>query len=363
MEQLFDQVKKEKEIDIFAEVKKMEDNLKKDDEESKQFQTYEDPVESFHKRALANMMKRTLSRATWFYDEIKLLADGKSPKELSEYDAAKRIGIGTIVGKYHQKALALKGINLDDFKVLKDNFIQVWKSIKLNPHSDQEGSIFTLNNQKDVFLEKDFAAGMDMCKSQFDLVEAFPLVGLAIKIKRYNGSMINPWLTSVKFIAKHHKVVDTISIIKNQNNLRLKSGEDTIENINAVLPLFTKEDADMQPLLQSKLYHLMMTFNVMQNVDTLYDDAYLALLATTLNFMLNQPDSEWKSDILNKIVSTVHIVYGENESYQNYQKALIENPVMAIINDPEQKKYGSIDVSKAILHLYMLWHDEKINQN
>jgi len=48
--------------------------------------------------------------------------------------------------------------------------------------------------------------------------------------------MINPWNIMVDDIAIHHKVVDTISIIKNQNELKLKIGEDEYEKINAVYP-------------------------------------------------------------------------------------------------------------------------------
>jgi len=346
MELLFDQVKKEKGIDIIKESAGQGD---------------EPEGLSFHQRALRNLIKHTLSRAVWFYDDVKLLAEGKSPKELNEYDAAKRIGIGTIVGKYHQKALALKGITVDEFKVLRDEFAALARETTLTPHSSQEASVITLENQKEVFLQKDFVDGLNFCNSQFDLVESFPLIGLAIKIKRYNGSMLNPWLTQVKFIAKHHKVVDTISIVKSSNNLQLKVGEDTIENINAVLPLFTKSDDDMKGLLRSRLYHLMMTFNVMQNVDTLYEDAYLALLSNTLVYLLGEKESEWKKELLQVIENTVKLVYYDTPSFETYRENLIKDPINAINNDEEQKKYGSIDLSKAILHLFMLSSDKKLD--
>lgn len=346
MEMLFEQVKKEKGIDLLKDA---------------QNQDQEPEGLTFHQRALRNLIKHTLSRAVWFYDDVKLLAEGKSPKELNEYDAAKRIGIGTIVGKYHQKALALKGITVDDFKLLRDEFAGTYREVQLTPQSSQEGSVFTLQNQKEVLLQKDFLDGLSLCNSQFDLVETFPLIGLAIKIKRFNGSMLNPWLTQVRFIAKHHKAVDTVSIMKSNNNLQLKIGDDLIENINAVLPLYGKEDADMKLLLRSRLYHLMMTFNVMQNVDTLYEDAYLALLSNTLVFLLTEKDSEWKRSLLQGIENTVRIVYYENESFKKYREGLIVCPTKTISTDEEQKKYGSVDLSKAILHLFMLYADKEID--
>ena len=45
-----------------------------------------------------------------------------------------------------------------------------------------------------------------------------------------------------------------------------------------------------------------MTFNVIQNVDTCFSNAYVALQANTLQYLLLQPDSQWKTEILNKII-------------------------------------------------------------
>jgi hypothetical protein len=346
MEEMIELIKKQKNVDILK-VKDL------------------DPSEeglTFGQRAFRNYLKYNVQRGEWYYEEFKLLAEGKSPKDLNEFDAAKRIGIGTITGKYHQKALALKGITIDDFKKLRDEFEDIYKQTTLTPQSSQEGSIFTLQNQKEVFMQKDFVDGLRMCSSQFDLVGTFPLIGLAIKIKRYNGSMVNPWLTEVRFIAKHHKVVDTVSIIKNNNALALKTGENTVENINAVLPLFGKEDADLKPLITSKIYHLLMTFNVMQNVDTLYDDAYLALLSNTLLYLLEETDTQWKDDLLKLIDATVRMTYYDSKDFVKYREALLKDAPEAIENDEEQKKYGAIDLSKAVLHLFFLAKDKLIDE-
>lgn len=317
---------------------------------------------SFGQRAMNNYLKHTAVRAAWFYEDIKLLANGKSAKELNEFDAAKRIGIGTIVGKYHQKAFALKGITVDDFQVIRDDFKEIYANTKLNPKSNQEASVITLQNQKEIFLQEDFLKGLELCKSQFDLVEAFPVIGLAIKIKRFDGSRLNPWMTSVRFIAKHNKAIDSISILQAQNSLQLKVGEDKIETINAVLPLFDKEDADLQPLISSKLFHLLMTFNVVQNIDTLYEEAYLTLLANTLLYLFEQPESEWRDNLFAMIHSTCQITYSQEESFLQYRAGLLNDPPLAITKDHDQLKFGSIDLSKAILHLFMIRQEKKSNE-
>ena len=61
-----------------------------------------------------------------------------------------------------------------------------------------------MQNQKDVFNEIDLEEGLNLCPNQYDLVLTLPLVGHAIKVKRTDGSMINPYLVQVVDVARHH---------------------------------------------------------------------------------------------------------------------------------------------------------------
>jgi hypothetical protein len=123
-------------------------------------------------------------------------------------------------------------------------------------------SIITLQNQKEIFMEEDFLEGLQLCNTQFDLVEAFSIIGHAIKIKRYQGSLVNPWLIEVKLIAKHHKAIDSLTLLQNEYQMEFSTGvENKKEIVNCVLPLFDFKDKDLRPLLQHRLYHLLMTFN------------------------------------------------------------------------------------------------------
>ena len=61
-------------------------------------------------------------------------------------------------------------------------------------------------------MESDLIEGLKICPSQYDLVEAMTVVGHAIRLKRTDGSMINPYMVQVLDMARHHKVVDTVSI-------------------------------------------------------------------------------------------------------------------------------------------------------
>jgi hypothetical protein len=153
-----------------------------------------------------------------------------------------------------------------DFKLIKDEFSDIFIKTKLDEvPSTQEPSIFTFQNQKEVFQEKDFLEGLEMCKSQYDLVETFPVVGYSLKVKRYDGSMVNPWKVIVSKLARHHKSIDSMYLAKNQNKFELHIGENSVEEINAVLPLYTLKDAEMAPLLNSKLFRLAVSFMTVQN--------------------------------------------------------------------------------------------------
>jgi hypothetical protein len=77
-------------------------------------------------------VKNTGSRVKWFLDELAIIGKGVGIGQLNEYEAAKRLGIGTITGKYHQKALALKGITIKDFLEIRQEFAEVFKNTKIS---------------------------------------------------------------------------------------------------------------------------------------------------------------------------------------------------------------------------------------
>eukprot|EP01016_Furgasonia_blochmanni_P035105 TRINITY_DN3857_c0_g1_i11.p1 TRINITY_DN3857_c0_g1~~TRINITY_DN3857_c0_g1_i11.p1 ORF type:complete len:223 (+),score=58.67 TRINITY_DN3857_c0_g1_i11:23-670(+) len=185
-------------------------------------------------------------------------------------------------------------------------------------------SVITMQTQKEVVLEESFDKALLLCKNQYEVVQYMPLIGHALFIKRCDGSQINPWMIQVESIAKHHKVVDSISLIEQGNTLRLKTGNDDEEVVNAVLPLFDdKGDADLAPFITSKLYHALMTFNVMQNIDTLFENAYLALMAAAQYHLVCQPASAWRDHMIELIGKTFNLTYANSKSSINYLHALL----------------------------------------
>jgi hypothetical protein len=48
---------------------------------------------------------------------------------------------------------------------------------------------------------------------------------------------------------------------------------------------------------------------VVQNIDTYHEEAYLALLASTFVFLLKEPNSEWRENLIKKIYSSMKVTY------------------------------------------------------
>lgn len=315
---------------------------------------------SFYQRALNNFLKHTASRAAWFYEDIKLLAAGKAAKDLNEFDAAKKIGLGTVVGKYHQRAFALKGFTVEEFQQTRDKFKEIFMATKLDSEKSGQASPLTHQNQKKIFLESDFLKGLEMCNTQFDLIESFPVWGFPMRLKRYEGSKENPWLTEVKLIVDQ-KPIDSIEVLKAAYALELKVDGKT-ETINAVLPLFDKHDADLFPIVSSRFHHLLMSYNVVLNVDVLFEEAYLSLLANALIYALGLPESDWRDRLLQAIHISCNVVYGKDVNFLKYQEGLTKDPALCIAKDEEQLRFGSIDLSKALLHAFILKQENKVTE-
>ena len=68
-----------------------------------------------------------------------------------------------------------------------------------------------------MYEEPDFLEGLNFCNNQFDLMATFPVVGYGLKIKRYDGSMINPWKVRLQAQAKHHKTIDSLYPARKRN--------------------------------------------------------------------------------------------------------------------------------------------------
>ncbi|KAL4428932.1 hypothetical protein ABPG74_017522 [Tetrahymena malaccensis] len=330
--------------------------------------------------------------------------------DLNNEEESERIKIGTEIGKFHQRALVMRGLDVETFIKMKNFFIDELLKVRssISQESDQERSIFSLENMKDVFLQEDMVDGLKDVRSQYHLISAFPLIGLGVKLQRSDGSMINPYLVQVVDIARINANVDTISIQNtpdkelnlnagfyigahygtrsyfeqqhgykplkwteyqpkkqliyelNQTQLFYYKSEQLKEKIDAVVPLFGPKDYDLKPLLSTSFFHVLMNFNVMHNVDTCYSEAYLALLANLLIFLLNQEQSTYVNELLDKIYHSIEIVYGDRPFFKNYCEMLMNSPRQAMVTYHEGHPTQCQDPSKALAALFYLYKKDQI---
>lgn len=59
----------------------------------------------------------------------------------------------------------------------------------------------------------------------------------------------------------------------------------------------------------------MMTYIVVRNLDTYYDDAWMALLSNTVIYLLSQPKTEWRTHLLKLCLDTFTIVYSTDPKF------------------------------------------------
>jgi translation elongation factor EF-1alpha len=293
--------------------------------------------------------------------ECKRMRDGVSLKDLSAEEAAKRLAIGTQQGKFHNKALKMRGLDPSEFENFKKEFIEKLKATKLSSETSQEASFILLQTQKEIFMEETLPLAIEKLNC-YELVETFPLVGHSIFIKRTDQSMINPYTIQVISIPKINKVCDTLSLVTQGNEMEISIGNDQGEKINAVIPLFDKTDKDLSPLIRTKLYHLLMTFNVMRNVDTFYYEAYHGLLANVFLRLLKYPDSEWRSKMIDLVGNTTEMVYNWNKNMENSMQLLIDDPRDAFVTESKKTKHVCEDITKMLLHMLVLKNKGKLNE-
>ena len=137
--------------------------------------------------------------------------------------------------------------------------------------------------------------------------------------------------------------------------MEISIGNDEDEKINAVLPLFSSEkDVDMKPLLRSHIYHLLMTFNCMRNVDTFYFDAYYGLLANGFVRLLKYPDSAWKFELIDKIYSTMEMIYGGTKKFEQCLELMLDQPKETLVTENIELQIKCEDMSKALINLLVL---------
>lgn len=272
------------------------------------FLSGEDPKiegKTLYDRIIYSRIRRDATRIRWFYNDVKSLAEGKYVINEGQFEAAKRIGMGTIVGIFQQKVAALKITTVTEFNKIKDEFKALLKKYPVQERLSSIGIVKGVQYKtlRDVLREKTLEKALDLCQNQFDLFEAFELNGLPIRITRDKINLTKPFELDIKFIDPT-KIVTSSDVWNSKSAYTIKCNGNN-EFVNAVLPLLDEDSHDLIPFLESRLFRLIMTYNCFQEADRILDDAYLATLAGSIqSLMRSDADKEIKTTILTSMGHT-----------------------------------------------------------
>jgi VWA domain containing CoxE-like protein len=313
--------------------------------------------------------------------ELRMLAEGSPLDTLSGEDLKQRLAIGTMEGKFHERAMAFKGLSGDDFADRARAFAALLRDEeKLAPATclaDVEEaaglrSAFSLETNTDIWAQPQLADAIENCQTQYALVECLPLVGLAVNVRRSSASMINPWAASIAHMSQLTPVLDSLSLISMDggaaavegDGLRasLNTGDDEMETVNAICSVVcSKEHAvAARPFLTSRLYQVLHTHNACGNVDTVDAASHPALLSAVVCYILDQnyaglaKESTWRRTALLSL-RTLYPGLGAGNS-RGFVAALNEDSRLAVVTEIPGKLTKCQSMSKPVA-LCLAWKD------
>ncbi|CAD8160045.1 unnamed protein product [Paramecium octaurelia] len=292
--------------------------------------------------------------------EFKFLASAQTLQELDEATAAQRLKIGTQIGKYHRKALKFAGVSVEAFQTYKSEFIDMIQKTKFVNHNFPT-SLLSLQNQVDILTDPELIEGIKTCETQYHLVSSLPIIGYALYVKRSDQSRINPYTVEILNIAKINKYIDSLAIIDSANHeIEFNIGDNEKEKFNCLVPLYQHEV--LIPFLRSSVFHIQMTFVLMENADTCFENAYAALLGNTLLYMICQDDNQWKFEMIELINSSFMLAYAESGKVKYHMDHLLSDPIGTMADENLSSKTQCEDLSKTILMINQIKNNYKQDQ-
>jgi acetate kinase len=75
-------------------------------------------------------------------------------------------------------------------------------------------------------------------------------------------------------------------------------------------------------------------------------------------FLINEPSSSWRDDLLNLIYKTTKIAYLSGKHFKYYSEHLLKTPAIGVVTEHPDITTKCEDLSKAILSLYAMIKSE-----
>lgn len=107
--------------------------------------TYENKKLTFAERLRIREERNLEGALNIILREIRTFTEFELLIKLNEEEAAKRLAIGTVVGKYHKVALKYRGLSVESFQQARDRFIDLSETKLVDfSRSSQEPSVISM---------------------------------------------------------------------------------------------------------------------------------------------------------------------------------------------------------------------------
>ena len=293
---------------------------------------------NFLNRVQANQSRYERLKIQGYIETMRKISTGKLISAEDEYEAAKQLGLGTIIGKHKQKIFALKNLTTHTYPTVIEEFRKLIKKLILSENIPGDKSFSLLESQREIFLDKTTSDGLGLINDPYTMIECFPVVGLAVELKRSVESQTDLWRIQLKAVAKIHGVADSMLLVKKNNQAVLNTGHGNTEKINCIVPLFGKDDKDMTALINSRLFQHMVSFSYTEQIDVIHSDAHLAALSNLFLYAVTSPDrTDVETRLIEKIYWTLDILAQNPEGYLKlYLDTLTTDQETALTQHKEQ---------------------------
>lgn len=313
---------------------------------------------------------KQIKTKTYLYRSyLKIASDlesGKRLKFMNNVDLAKQLK-SVYIGKYSQKAFELRSHTDEDFKNDKKEFIEILKETlpRLKDIESHENCVITLDNTLEIIRSEGFIETLQNITSKIEFLQNIGVTGNGVMINLTDASTINPWVTQIKNVSTNCAILSTTAIEdlidnppenanlsqyeKDNYVVAIQVGNDNLEKLNSVIPLFEKNIANtMAPIIRSRLFQLICTYSIQKSPFTLNYNTHLGALSGLLGYLLSQPKSEWRENTVKKI-RDVTIIYLNRTGLQKFIEILWTNPKRAVVSELPNEEIKCESITKLLL--------------
>ena len=322
-------------------------------------------TKTFSERLLNKQLKTYQYTYQSLLKIVNDLSTGLKLKFMNNIDLAKQLK-GVYVSKYSEKNFKLREHTQEDFIKDKTHFIEILTSIKdkLNDVKCDDRCLITLDNTLEIIRHEDFITTLKNCNNKIDFLQNIGITGSGVLLNITDAATINPWVTQIKNVGKLCPVLSTTALedlLENNNDIELtieekekhivaiKTGNGSFEKLNSVIPLFNEELSNiLSPIVNTNIFQLICTYSIMKSPMTLNYNAHLGALSGLLGYLLDQPNSEWRTNTVSKIKFTSQI-YIERPLIKKFIETLWSNPARAVITEIPNEDIKCESITKVLL--------------